>query len=387
MKPEKTGKSRKLFIIAIVAICLVAVAAEIILISGASKKKAKKKTDETGVSGQESQKTTATPTVPVDPTKQMYTVWRMTKHYCPDPSGKEMLYQDWEYQDQGRKTIERIYDPYSGQAIYRETWYREDWLESFSNELSDGKEIEKRQRQYDEAGRVVWEFLSQTGIDGETKYITEWTRRGDGQIVKEDRYIGEGKTWDYTVTYSYDLNNQKTEYAMETAGGLHEKIRYTYDADGNLTREETVFPDGSIGDFTVYQYEDGRLVKEEKYMNADTLMWLYGYEYDREGRLIRKNYNDAPSLSTHQYTMWHIYGYDEKDRVIRETGYGFNSPNGDGIIDDYECFYDENGCKVKEIFYDTYGTGNDSVHRYEYVELTVPYCNLTDEEKAQLGLR
>jgi hypothetical protein len=85
--------------------------------------------------------------------------------------------------------------------------------------------------------------------------------------------------------------------------------------------------------------------------------------------------------------MWHIYGYDEKDRVIRETGYGFNSPNGDGMIDDYECFYDENGCKVKEIFYDTYGTGNDSVHRYEYVELTVPYCNLTDEEKAQLGLR
>ena len=73
--------------------------------------------------------------------------------------------------------------------------------------------------------------------------------------------------------------------------------------------------------------------------------------------------------------------------MIRETGYGINSPNGDGMIDDYECFYDENGCKVKEIFYDTYGTGNDSVHRYEYIELTVPYCNLTDEEKEQLGLQ
>ena len=118
MKPEKTGKSRKIFIAAIVIICLIAAAAEIILISGASKKKEQKTTPtEAPTKEQEAKKPTATPTEPVDPKTQVYTVWRRTKQYSPDPSGKEMLYREWEYAEGGYLTAERIYDPYSGLPV------------------------------------------------------------------------------------------------------------------------------------------------------------------------------------------------------------------------------------------------------------------------------
>ena len=383
MKPEKTGKSRKLFIAAIVALCLLAATAEVILITGASKKKQNTPTENPT---QEAGKPTATPTPtkPADPMTQVYPVWRMTKQYCPDPNGKEMLYREWEYTEGGYLVAERLYDPFSGKPMTTTTIYSADFSTSRSREFStDGELLSAKQRDYDAAGRLIRETLEQTGTDGTITYVTEYTYTDDGKLVREDRYLGDREVLDYTILYTYDESGRKVAYQMDTASDIHEKIRYVYDADGNLIREENIMTDGSIGHFVSREYENGRLIRENQYRDPDTLLWFYVYEYDSDGRLSRRYYNDDPQ-GDRKYTLWRDYIYDKAGRKIGERGYNIDSPNEDGLIDAYSCIYDENGCKVKEFYTDAYGT--ETVERYEYIQLTVPYRNLTDEEKEQFGL-
>ncbi|MBO4670206.1 MAG: hypothetical protein J5648_09615 [Lachnospiraceae bacterium] len=384
MKPEKTGKSRKLFIAAIVALCLLAATAEVILITGASKKKKQQNTP-TETPTQTAQKPTATPTEPADPKTQVYTVWRMTKQYCPDPSGKEMLYREWEYADYGLLATERLYDPYSGKPITTTTIYSADLTTSRTREYStDGDLMSTTQRYYDETGRLMREVVEQTGTDGTVTYATDWTYLDDGRVAKEERYLGANNdVLDYRISYTYDEMGRKVTYQMDTASDIHEKIHYVYDSDGNLIREETILPDGSVGSFVSREFTNGRLVRENQYQNAETLLWYNEYEYDSEGRISRRYYSDEPQ-GDRKYTFWRDYFYDKAGRKIGERGYNIDSPNEDGLIDAYSCIYDENGCKVKEFYTDAYGT--ETVERYEYIQITVPYRNLTDEEKEQFGI-
>lgn len=384
MKREKAGKSRVFFIAAIVVLCLLAVAAEVILISGAKKKK-KNTPTETPTKEQEAGETTATPTEPADPKTQVYTVWRMTKQYCPDPNRKEMLYREWEYGEGGYVVTERLYDPFSGKANITTTDYSEDYSTSRLKEYStDGELMETRQRDYDDNGRMMRETVEMTGIDGTVTYVTEWSYLDDGRVAKEERYLGANNdVWDYTISYTYDEKGRKVAYQMDTASDIHEKIRYVYDFDGNLILEETLRPDGSVGNFVSREFVNGRLVRENQYQNAETLLWYNEYEYDSEGRISRRYYNDEPQ-GDRKYTLWRDYFYDKAGRKIGERGYNIDSPNEDGLIDAYSCIYDENGCKVKEFYTDAYGT--ETSERYEYIQITVPYRNLTDEEKEQFGL-
>lgn len=64
---------------------------------------------------------------------------------------------------------------------------------------------------------------------------------------------------------------------------------WTYDYSGDLCVKESMFLDGlceNLYDYTIHIYEDGLLMKSEKYKSNDALKQIIIYTYDEKGNLI-----------------------------------------------------------------------------------------------------
>lgn len=131
----------------------------------------------------------------------------------------------------------------------------------------------------------------------------------------------------------------------------------TYDESGKRIKEEDVNADGSLFRARNYEYDaEGKLVKRTVY-DEEGLREYYLYEYDAEGKLLKELDYDADG-TLDDYT---VYIYDASGRVTREEDY-----DDEGELDEYHlCEYNAAGKLIKKSTYDESGVLNDT---YEYGE-------------------
>lgn len=162
-------------------------------------------------------------------------------------------------------------------------------------------------REYNEKNQLIKE--SEIYDDGE-KYTVTYTYDARGNLIREvfESSYGSGST----TEYFYDDNNN-----MIKEIGPYETITYTYDANGNL-----ILLAHSSGTNRVYTYdENGNLIREvqtSSYSDPD----VFTYEYNSDGKLIKKtsNYVDKAYVDT--------YTYDSNGNLIKFVSeYVFDGPD------------------------------------------------------------
>lgn len=123
------------------------------------------------------------------------------------------------------------------------------------------------------------------------------------------------------------------EYRSEN-GEPNRKVLYTYDADGNIIKED-FYVDNRLSDYIEYEYnENGIMISDTEYdiLNNDEVHEIKtDYIYDDKGRL------SAEQAYQNDHESWRIeYEYDEQDRLVKENFYS--------RINSYFSYtYDENG--------------------------------------------
>lgn len=242
----------------------------------------------------------------------------------------------------------------------------------------------------------------ETEQDGSTVYLrTKATMVYDGEeeLVYETEYDDHGNPlkvtslYDGTVEYAYEYNEagQVTkatqtvvpEYSdMESY--VQEEVTYEYDGEGvllkgrNVMNELDLFSTG-IEMTRVWDIEytaDGEVAKSvQTWIYADgsredeiVSELTYDYEYDGEGRKIKKTgMKDGVVDYTEEYE------YDEAGRMRKKTETSMSDGNPAAYVYEYE--YDENGNQTKETWLEVDGNGNQTVtetmedaYEYEYDE-------------------
>ncbi len=187
---------------------------------------------------------------------------------------------------------------------------------------------------------------------------------GNFRIVKIERSHSDGNN---TVeTYSYNENNQITEYKKTTDDEVIVETINSYNSDGNITKKLHTEYEDTVE--TIYTYNElGLLIKEEWTGNEG-----YGittYKYDEKGRRIwleEINYTDA-IIDDEYYSA--EYHYDDKDRVIKEI-----TVESHGLVSTHKFLYDEDRL-VKE-------TLKNQAWEYEKIYTYDKNGNLIKEENS-----
>lgn len=222
-------------------------------------------------------------------------------------------------------------------------------------------EISSKTFFYDKNGNVVQELIAYNGIQ-ETKIKREYN--GDNQQLWDSTFNYRSGEWEYQ-------NSTRFIYSQNL---LSEKQRYN--SDGKLSHK------------TLYKYEGSRLRWEEFWYfnnNEWKFQYAHGFEFDRSGRLVKKeSFQDEAKKNVYDTF---VYSYKngrlhEEKRIILtgKTSYVkkyFYTPDGfiDEIIKDGNVveknFYELGKLMEKHTFY--YGIdpgfspcGGNLIYKYEY---------------------
>ena len=190
---------------------------------------------------------------------------------------------------------------------------------------------------YDDDGKLT-EYKVSNIKDGETTYTdtTKYTYDKNGNMTRE-AMSSLSSTLQYSIEYSYDKNGNMTGYRRVNDTGEVIEHEYIYDKKGNMVEETHTWPDGKWSTSEYYYDKDGRLIKEE------ALSYITEYVYDDNGNLITetKLYRGTTDEDKTENT------YDEKGNLIKivktETKKGELS-----IRSIQENTYDENGNLIRK---------------------------------------
>ena len=153
------------------------------------------------------------------------------------------------------------------------------------------------------------------------------------KIEKQITYQEDGTQTVTAYKYVYDDNENIIE--VQTRNVLSEK-QYEYNTDNQLIKMIADEINGSSVE-TLYTYDaNGNVIKEE---TEDTVIT---YEYDEEGKRISGEFKKG--TETGEYT----YEYGSNNELVKET---LSTSIGRFITKEYE--YDEEGNMVKEFYKET----------------------------------
>ena len=123
--------------------------------------------------------------------------------------------------------------------------------------------------------------------------------------------------------------------------GLLESCSY-YDAEGKVTYSEVYNEDGTINNYSTFEYStDGRKRTEYTYTEDDVLIRFTVDLYQENGQIEREDIYDVDNGDINQirYHCYNIYEYDHVGQLIRGTRY-----EDDGRMRYYYLYeYDETG--------------------------------------------
>ena len=215
-----------------------------------------------------------------------------------------------------------------------------------------------------------WAAYEEFG-DGDTEILSLWEFEYDelGNKRKAVWYDWEG---DVQEEYEYDEEGnlrKKTEAFKGSAEAsavaadpsdmesepMEEIYQYVdeYDAEGNWVRSAKYGKNGSLIEESdrriAYTYDaQGKMIKEEFYGTGDTVLDWTEYEYDADGRLLKKYGYDIEHDGA---AYWTDYSYGDGGRT--ETGY-INPVSGDASVSGKRS-YDINGNMTERVSYDADG--------------------------------
>lgn len=165
-----------------------------------------------------------------------------------------------------------------------------------------------------------------------TKSIITITKDSDGSSVHEN--------------ISYDENSK-------SLGGS----RSYYDSNSMCIRREDLWPNGNIGTYYTYKYDDqNNKIEQIEYLSDDTLHQRYVYEYNTDGACTRTEVYDGNG----SLTSYSTFQYNEFGKVSRIDDIYVN---GDGLNSSIIYLYDENG---NEVGYERYDENGNLIHSTIY---------------------
>lgn len=190
---------------------------------------------------------------------------------------------------------------------------------------------------YDASGRMT----AETDLDPEgnpkTKQVYRYNK--DGNMVQSDFYSIQGK--ENTLAYSRFCE---------------------YDEKGNLTKDSSKYPDGTVSEITyTYEYNADGTIRKKDFSSG----WYFLYENDRYGNLLRSTvYSTCTGSEIISQTVEYS-DYDEhKNPGVRKT------------------YSEKTGSLVKESrFHYEYGETGDLVKKQETetnYESTIPQTTVTE---------
>lgn len=203
--------------------------------------------------------------------------------------------------------------------------------------------------------------------DGKLK--TEHIFNSSGRVERINTYNRYGYVTRYEIGEKWDHNGnilQSTWYNPTSTGKYSEyHYVYTYRADGQLTRQEWTYADGSYGGATEYERdESGRIIRLTSYNDSGDISYFNSdYQYDGEDHVIAfKRTEKLPEAAEAQVTQQWSNGVRILTRYEYANGtvedYNYDSTYGDSlstrIIDgnkrtDYTWTYDDNEYKRENI--------------------------------------
>ena len=165
--------------------------------------------------------------------------------------------------------------------------------------------------EYDEAGNLVT-YKMVYNNDNSFNTITEYKYDERGNLLDEycRVYPEEENGFLGRITYEYDANNRvikKMESYSE--GEIYQWETYEYDAAGNQVRTLIGYNTQSEASIEQkFEYDDrGNLIKHTNIQRGE-LAWYIVYEYDEEGRVLKKlEYNEKDELGKsylYEYDKW-----------------------------------------------------------------------------------
>lgn len=183
-------------------------------------------------------------------------------------------------------------------------------------------------------------FITEYYPDG-TMYKKQYIYYDGDYKAKDTRmYNTKGQRIFYENTVNRDIKN---DTSVITSLGIYE-----FDALGNVTKEELVYPDGdfSLGT-SLYEYNaDGQITVEKEYHtlydeNGNLIPeYVTQYIYDENKNLIEKKFDRHVSLREIQIPGSSFYYYDGVIRTLTYPYYGLKDPKNTELIweeysDDY----------------------------------------------------
>ena len=242
-------------------------------------------------------------------------------------------------------------------------------LQKKYREFSDGLTSTQRYV-YNEQGHLIAEFFERSdSVFG----ITNYEYDGEGTLLKAKCDGLNG--WFYgEITYKYDEAGDKKQAAITQKGENAGVILYTYDDNGNVTREHWDFS-GAWSQTFVYAYEKCDTNEPEYYTSSNVFLnnnsryriteEHYDYDkkiggpsyyfYDENGKLLRKRFDRSDDFSTET-----TYLYDGEGKLTKSYRHYSN-----GLCAVFSYEFTPNGRLTKRYFTRTDGASGSESYQYD----------------------
>ena len=276
-----------------------------------------------------------------------------------DGEGKETLYT---YNGLGWKTKEQISARKEGDTVYyRVIAYRFDNQGNKVEESYGQQEVEKDREpeswhtihfsydsnnhltlvqddfgaqmryDYDCLGNIILE--ERVIADGIHSIIRYAYNKNGWRIQKTEEIQGNGPVQSAVTKYSYDANGNLTK--IVTPKGF--VIRREYDVDDRLTEERVTDRKSGIDRRVQYAYDEAGNIRKRTVLGTDGECLETGLCYDLKDRLIRRTNPGGAVLR---------YLYDRNDQLIKAVSpYGYEPDSDDGAGTTYA--YDSRGNRIR----------------------------------------
>ena len=175
------------------------------------------------------------------------------------------------------------------------------------------------------------------------------------------------KFYQYNSTYTGATSTTETLYNYDTKGRMTSTQdisakkssfssynKYTYNNDGNLTKRESIYTNGSKYIYNYYYDKKDRLVRVEDFDTKGNLSARENYTYNGNKKIkIRKSYDTKTGNVIGTYTTY--YKKDISNRYVSKSKYSNN---------DIAYNYDKNDNLISSVYKGN--TSSNTSYSYEY---------------------
>jgi len=145
-------------------------------------------------------------------------------------------------------------------------------------------------------------------------FYTKHNYNKDGQLTESEFYLDPG----IFSSSSYVLEQTMSRKEWVNPGNSEKSLtqKFDYDEFGNLARKTYIRPSADNTDYSVFTWEDGRIIKETMYYNARISGYI-NYYYDGAGNMVKKDKYLVPSDGSEELRTTTDYEFDNMKNPFR----------------------------------------------------------------------